>query len=100
MDHDDASVISCMSIVCPHCNGAEPDDFEVLDLDELRVMNCDACQRKFHLMIVECEGCGQESVLTWIAVPMPSDINLAACVHCGNLFTDHGSDIRTMGQGR
>ena len=100
MDLDEAPSFAGISITCPHCGVAEIDDFEVLALDEMHALACDACKRRFHLMIAECENCGEESVLTWTSVPTPAQIRLATCVHCGNRFTNHDDDIRSMDRGR
>lgn len=88
-----------VNIVCPHCGATEVDELEVLDLDEVHAIRCDACKRRFFLLIAECEKCGEESVLSWPAVPTPSEIKFAACVRCGNPLNDHGSTVRTLGQG-
>lgn len=100
MEHDVAPVIAGISIVCPGCGAVEPEDFEVLDLDEMHAITCDACKRRFHLMIAECEVCGSESALTWVDVPTPDQIKLATCYHCGDRLTVHGDDLRSMGQVR
>ena len=100
MDLDEASAMVGISIVCAHCGAAETDDLEVLPSDEMHAVTCDACKRRFHLLIAECESCGEETVLTWTAVPTPDEIGLATCVHCGNRLHDHADDIRTMVRGR
>jgi len=100
LDLDEAPALAGISIICPHCGAAEIDDFELLELEEMHAVGCDACKRRYHLTIVECEDCGEENVLTWTTVPTPGQIRLAACVHCGNRLTDHADDIRTVGRGR
>jgi DNA-directed RNA polymerase subunit RPC12/RpoP len=97
MDFGEHLIVAGINIVCPHCGATEADDLEVLDLDELHAIRCVACKRRIHLMIAECLKCGEESVLSWTAVPTPSEIKSAACVRCGSPLTDHGSDVRTLG---
>ena len=100
MDLDEAPAIGGISITCPHCGRVDVDDFELLDLEEMHAVACDACKRQYHLTIAECDHCGEESVLTWTTVPTPEQISLATCVHCGNRFSNHADDIRSVGRGR
>jgi transcription elongation factor Elf1 len=100
MDLDEAPAFAGIRITCPHCGRVEIDDFELFDLEEMHAVACDACKRQYHLTIAECENCGEESVLTWTSVPTPGQISLATCVHCGNRFTNHADDIRSVGRGR
>jgi len=100
MDLDEAPAIAGISITCPHCGRVDVDDFELLDLEEMHAVACDACKRQYHLTIAECDHCGEESVLTWTTVPTPEQISLATCVHCGNRFSNHADDIRSVGRGR
>lgn len=97
MDLDQSSAYTGIKIICPHCNAVEIDDLELLSLDEMNVITCDACRSRFHLTIAECETCGEESVLTWAAVPMPDQIRFATCLHCANRLNDHGDYLRPMG---
>ena len=69
-------------------------------LDEMHAVTCDACKHRFHLLIAECESCGDETVLTWTSGPDAGQIGHATCVHCGNRLNDHADDIRTMVAGR
>lgn len=100
MDLDDSPKIACISFACPHCSAVEIDDFEVLDADEMHVVRCGACKSRFHLLIAECDNCGEECVLTWPAVPAPSQISSAACGRCGWRLFDHAEDLRDVGPGR
>lgn len=100
MDLDEAPALAGICITCPYCGRVDADDFEVLDLEEMHVVACDACKRQYHLTIAECDHCGEESVLTWTTVPTPGQISLATCVHCGNRFSNHADDIRSVGRGR
>jgi len=100
MDLDESREIACLSFACPHCGATEVDDLEVLTLDEVHALGCDACKRRFHLLIAECNACGEESVLTWTTTPTPTQIRSATCTRCGELLTDHADDIRSMGSDR
>ncbi len=71
MDLDEAPALAGISITCPHCGRVDVDDFELLDLEEMHAVACDACKRQYHLTIAECDHCGEESVLTWTTVPTP-----------------------------
>lgn len=100
MDLDEPPETACLSYACPHCGAVEVDDFEVLAPDEMHVLGCDACKRRFHLLLVECSNCAEECVLTWTAVPTPSQIRSATCHRCGEPLTDHADDLRRLGTGR
>ena len=100
MDLDDSPEIACLSVACPHCGAIEVDDFEVLTLDEIHAVGCDACRRRFHLLLAECNHCGDETVVTWASVPIPSQIRSAMCKRCGELLTDHAGDLRSLGSGQ
>ena len=75
---------SAISIICPHCGVAERDEFELLDMDEIHALTCASCHQRFHLMIFECERCGEETALTWSDVPTPDQIRGATCADCGH----------------
>lgn len=100
MDLDDSPDISCLSFACPHCGVIEVDDLEVLTHDELHALRCGACKCRFHLLLAECDSCGEECVLTWTAVPTPYQIRSATCTRCGEPLTDDADDIRGLGPGR
>lgn len=93
-------VIAGISIICPHCRWAETDDFEVLDLDEVHVITCESCTQRYHLVIAECERCGDETVLTWPTVPTPAQITQASCTRCGGRLIKYDDDPRSTGAGR
>lgn len=98
MDLDEPPETACLSFACPHCGATEVDDFEVLTPDEMHVLGCDACKRRFHLLLAECDICAEECVLTWTAVPSPSQIRSATCHRCGEpLLTNHVDDLRSLG---
>jgi transcription elongation factor Elf1 len=97
MDLDESPETACLSFACPHCGAIEVDDFEVLAPDKMYVLGCDACKRRFHLLLAECVYCAEESVLTWAAVPTPSEIRSAACRRCGEPLTDHVDELRGLG---
>lgn len=92
--------VAGISIICPRCGRAETDDFEVLDLDEIHVVACEACKRRFHLLIAECEHCGDETVTTWPAVPTPTQITQASCTRCGSRLIEYDDDSPPLGAGR
>jgi transcription elongation factor Elf1 len=96
MDCDKANALAALRMVCPRCGAAETDDLEVLDQDEMHALRCAACEQRFHLMIVECPGCGEENTLTWASVPTPGQINDARCVRCGGRLMNDGNETRPV----
>jgi transcription elongation factor Elf1 len=100
MDLEDIPALAGISIACAHCGVAEVDDFEVLAPDEMHVLACSACKQSFHLIIAECEHCGDETVLSWPVVPTPAQLRQAMCIHCGNRLIEHDSDACTKDAGR
>lgn len=72
---------------CPHCCANEADDFEALNPADVYAVNCAACRQRFHLMILECDQCGEETALTWGATPTPEELGGAICAHCGHRQT-------------
>lgn len=100
MDLDAPPETACLSFACPHCGAIEVDDLEVLAQDELHLVRCDSCSRRFHLLLAECDGCAEECALTWITIPTPSQIRSAICTRCGEPLTDHADDLRSLGSGR
>jgi transcription elongation factor Elf1 len=100
MDLDESPEIACLSFACPHCGAIEVDDLEVLMLDELHALGCAACRRRFHLLLAECNHCGDETVETWTGVPTPNQIRSATCHRCGELLTHHADDLCSMGSGQ
>ena len=100
MDLEEAPSFAGVSISCPYCGVAEVDDFEVLAPDEMHVLACGACKQSFHLIIAECEHCGDETVLAWPTVPTPAQIRQAMCMHCGNRLNEHDDRIWATDAGR
>ncbi len=100
MDLDEPAETACLSFACPHCGAIEVDDFEVLTLDEMHMVGCDTCKRRFHLLLAECDNCAEECAVTWAAVPTPSQIRSAACHRCGGPLSNHADDLRGLDPGR
>lgn len=99
MDLDEPPETACLNFICPHCGATEVDELEVLVHDEIHVIACDACKRRFHLLLADCHRCDEECVVTWTNVPTPSQIRFAMCNRCGEPLTDHADDLRSLGSG-
>jgi transcription elongation factor Elf1 len=97
MDLEDPPQFADIGITCPHCGRVETADFEVLNLDEVHAITCDACKRRFHLEIAECGRCGNETVLGLSTTPTPAMIRQASCTRCGSRLIEHDDDFHTMG---
>ena len=97
MNLDEPAETACLNFACPHCGATEVDELEVLVQGEIHLVGCDACRRRFHLLLAECGGCAGESVLTWTTLPTPSQIRSATCNCCGEPLTDHAEDLRCLG---
>ena len=68
-----------LSFRCPRCGNLESDEFEILDLDAPAKRRCEACSRKFSVVIYECAHCGLEEACVALDVseqPDPQAIRL------------------------
>lgn len=100
MNLDEPAETACLNFACPHCGTTEVDELEVLVSGEIHLVGCDACKRRFHLLLAECDRCAEECVLTWTTAPTRSQIRSATCSRCGEPLTDHADDLRSLGSGR
>ncbi len=91
---------AALRVRCPHCGSVECDDYEVLDAEEVHAIRCANCGERFHLLVVECPECTEESAITWPGVPTPDDIRGARCSHCDARVYDDGKSHFTMGPNR
>jgi transcription elongation factor Elf1 len=98
MDLGDTLAGSALQVICPQCGHADVDDLELLAIDEVHALTCEACARRFHLALFECAHCGEETVFVRASVPTPAEIRSASCRHCGHPLHDDGQDVRPLGR--
>jgi transcription elongation factor Elf1 len=85
-DRGSKVTVPTLKIVCPHCDHASEDGFEVLDLDTIDAMLCEHCGRQFWFFIMECHRCAHEQVLTWAHQPPPEALAMLTCEACQATF--------------
>jgi len=75
-----------MKILCPHCGHAEPDDFELIDVNERHDdFCCASCRQAFTVFIRNCSRCDFEQALTWRLDAVPEGLEALPCVQCGHV---------------
>ena len=81
------------SLRCPFCGHEHADDYECLDVGAVAALRCEspACRQQLLFLVQECLECGDESVLTWKAMPAPETLALLSCNHCGAPFDEPAS---------
>jgi transcription elongation factor Elf1 len=90
-----------LQFFCPHCGDGKTDDWELLDAGRVQPIRCDHCQEHFHLAVMECLHCAQETTFSWGIRPNPTVLTGLICGHCGRPFVsnDHGSkgiEVKTV----
>lgn len=53
-----------LDIECPHCGHCEADEFEVTAPGDVTQTQCQNCARCFHFVLLECEACGDEYIVS------------------------------------
>ena len=97
MDLGETLVDSALQVICPQCGHTEVDDLELLGADEIHALTCEVCACRFHLALLECAHCGEETVIVQGPVPTPAELRAMSCGHCGHRLRDDGQDVRPMG---
>lgn len=84
--------MSALTLTCPHCSVPHEDTWEALDAGAIDEMRCDACGRQFAFVILECERCVHEQVMTWHHTPEPTALRLLTCESCHQPFVREEAD--------
>ena len=75
-----------MTIACPHCGHAEPDDFELIEVNALHDdLVCLRCKQVFAAWIQNCIRCDFEQALTWRIDSVPNHVARLPCLRCGHI---------------
>jgi hypothetical protein len=75
-----------MEILCPHCGHAEPDAFEMIEVNALHDdFVCAHCRQAFVACIRNCIRCDFEQALTWRVDSMPGAVAALPCGQCGHV---------------
>ena len=97
MDIDDAQdELTSIDYRCPSCGSIQSDDFEVLASDETHLLNCGSCGHHICLLLHECARCGDESALSWTAVPASEKLRQLACGKCGLAWIGDEGGFRSV----
>lgn len=82
---------------CPHCHSAQDDPFEVLDVDRVEAMGCEACGQRFFFAIMECHRCANDDAVSWLDEPPPSVLDELTCGKCGATYRYRASEDHPCG---
>lgn len=79
---------------CPRCEHRHEDEFDVLDVDALCSMKCEACRNTFWFAVMECHRCGDEEAFEWPSTLSEDALNLLVCRTCCRTFRyrEHSPD--------
>jgi hypothetical protein len=80
---------SPLQVACPHCGHAEPDDYECLDGDCLQAIRCAHCASTFHVAVMTCEACANETLYTWTQRPTSQQFAALGCDSCDLPYPHH-----------
>jgi transcription elongation factor Elf1 len=88
-------IVSILNILCPHCDYANEDVFEVFDLDTINTVRCEHCEKQFWFAIMECHACEHEEVFTWMHQTAAAALPMLTCEACGASFRRDNAAIQT-----
>jgi hypothetical protein len=70
---------SPLSIQCRQCGLAETDDYESVEENRIQSMRCAGCGTVTHFAVIECPGCGAETLLVLAGLETEPAFICAAC---------------------
>src|SRR4051812_35528725 len=73
---------SQLAIQCRRCGFADTDDYEVVKANSVQSMRCAGCANVFHFTVIECTGCGGETLFAWATEPAAQDLQFLVCAAC------------------
>lgn len=75
-----------MESLCPHCGHAEPDAFELIEVNALHDdFVCPSCTQAFAALVKNCIRCDFEQALAWRVDAVPDHIAALPCGQCGHI---------------
>jgi hypothetical protein len=80
--------VEAVSIRCPHCGWAEPDDLEAALAYGRQTLFCGHCSQRFGVSLMECQSCGAECLFSWKLLTAIDAAERLACFSCGRRYVD------------
>jgi transcription elongation factor Elf1 len=80
---------SGLRFACPRCGHEAADDYEVIEPQVPARWRCGACATAFSVLLLECEGCGTESVEVALHASEHTALADMTCRACGQPRVSH-----------
>ncbi len=75
---------------CPRCSIPIEDGWELLAEGEVHHIVCQACKVNYNALIVECEACASDEVVTSLTSIDPENVICSNCGHSN--YRERGGD--------
>ena len=97
-DTDDAGeAFTFIDFSCPRCGQVQSDEYELLSSDEIYLLTCEGCRRRFSLIVHECAWCGDETSHAWTADRVEERLHQLVCGTCGRAWSTNEDEPRVTG---
>ena len=82
---------SPLSIQCRQCGLGESDDYEVVEVNKIQSMRCTGCGTVMHFAVIECSGCGAETLVSLSSPQASEELRSCVCAACERHYVDEPS---------
>jgi hypothetical protein len=85
-------VSGALVTACPACRTRCEDALELLGVDAVHAVHCEACSRRYFVVLKECLGCGSESAFVSPWEPAAPALAALLCGACGRAYGEPQED--------